>query len=190
MQRPTGTIRFVLIIVGLVVLVAAIWFIDNKLSNQQDENNLYPPVDYYAYQPTKQGTIACTDPKTGSVLMGIADIYDLPTKTAKEYVLVISNAIIKIEDVTKPTEEKEQLVRALQPHALFHFKYLSSDKTHVSTYLRKNSTWYDTFKFWTPRFDKEWQLLEEKVYDDKNVDGAGTVLLEKIYKMNCLLLIA
>ena len=76
----------------------------------------------------------------------------------------------------------------LQPHVLFHFKFLDGDdKALVTTYLKRDMTAYDDFKFWTPRFDKEWQILGKQFYNNSNVDGAGGAIIEKIYNMNCLL---
>lgn len=185
------------LIVGAIVGIVAYAFVV-VFRPYEDSNTIGAPKNYYYLPIESGGEIVCTDPKSNSKLIGVADIFAYPTEGRPDrrpdhYMIVASNAGVKEEDWRKPIKSDEdaqrfvELLRSLKPHTLLHLQRVDNKTVLVFIYKRKQSSWEDTLKFWVSRFDKEWELLDTQTYDPNDIT-AGASMMKKAYGDDCQLI--
>lgn len=182
--------KWVWLIVGTTVGIVAYAFVV-VFPPYEDSNTIGVPKNYYYLPIESSGEVICTDPKSSSKLIGVADIFAYPLEGRPDhYIIVASNAGVKEEDWRKPiTSDQDaarfvELLKSLKPHTLFHLRLVDNKTVLVFIYKRRQGSWEDTFKFWVSRFDKEWELLDTQTYDPNDITAVAS-MMKKAYGANC-----
>lgn len=160
--------------VGIILIYAVINFFLPYPDPNKTLTMLTMPDEYYQLPVKSGGVLICFDEQATSSYIGTVKTHEHSgTDQNSHHILETSNIL--------PSEYSrgnfdalgaliDTLSETLLPHTLFYI-HSKVDHGHIYIYLRRETSSYD-FRFWEPRFEKEWELLKDLEYDLENESEA------------------